>query len=731
LVDTAPPEAYDERYKSWRIDTLPIIPTKWILNPRDGVKDQLKAAVETLRKATVIYIATDAGREGELIAYEIIEWAGVTVPIKRLWFSAQDEESLRRAWANPKDGLETVRLFHAAQTRQRADWLFGMNLTRAASIVFGGNDKRGVLSYGRVQTPTLALIVNRDREIENFVSREYFELTAQVRSGVDTITMKYAPSEDEKRIWKMSDAKALLTKVYGAEGPIQVKREAKRVAPPKPYALSDLQGDANSRFGYSAQQTLDLSQSLYEKHKAITYPRSDCSYLPEEMVKEVPNILRFMIQSRIVPNQPELSKPIVRKATFDNSKLSDHHAIVPTPIRPPIEAMTDGERNLFELVALRFAQVLMPDYEYESTTMTMEASGVPLLARGRVPLVMGWRVLDRTPAEDEQENDDQKELPPLRDGSRGKVTSVDVKAKATQAPMRYTERTLLADMKNVQRLVADPVLKQKLKTTSGLGTEATRSNIIETLKKREFIILGEFGKLSITSTDKGRRLIDSLPTVLTLPGLTAAWEDLLESVASGTRTRENALAALTAHMVKQLAYVLKSAPPPRGSGSPSPSPIDARPATSKPVGKRTPSPSHARPNAAAMDGPTSSSRPPPPCEAPDCPTCAKAMKWRLNKKKQTGFWGCSAYPTCTATIDPNRGDARHSRVSYSRAPDCPNCSKRMRLINGSKGPFYGCTGYPQCSTTVDVTTGDSQDHSGSSAGRGISMPMKPTFRRYG
>lgn len=548
MVDTAPPEAYDEKYKSWRIDDLPIVPKQWILEPRDGVKDQLKAVIATLKIATVIYIATDAGREGELIAYEIIERAGVRVPIKRLWFSAQDEESLRRAWANPKEGSETVRLFHAAQTRQRADWLFGMNLTRAATLVFGTGHGKGVLSYGRVQTPTLALIVQRDREIENFKSREYFELTAHVRSGSHGMTMKYAPTEKDKRIWKRADADAMLAKVATAEGPICVKREAKRVVPPKPYALSNLQGDANSRFGYSAQIILDLAQSLYEKHKAITYPRSDCNYLPEEMAKEVPTILRFLIQTQVVPNHPDLAKPLLRKSIFDNTKLSDHHAIVPTPIRAPMEQMTEGERNLFELIAMRFAQILLPDYEYEAPTMTMDANGVPLIARGRVPTRMGWRDLDRTPSEEEQEDGDQKELAPIRDGSPGKVSSADIMSKATQSPKRYTERTLIEDMKNVQRLVEDPLLKQRLKETSGLGTSVTRSNIIETLKKREFINLGGPGKRSITSTEKGRRLIDLLPKVLTLPGLTAAWEDLLESVASGARSRDDALSALTAHM---------------------------------------------------------------------------------------------------------------------------------------------------------------------------------------
>jgi DNA topoisomerase-3 len=679
LVDMAKPEAYDEKYRRWRIDDLPIVPKDWILEPRDGVKDQLKVAVETLRKATVIYIATDAGREGELIAYEIIERAGVRVPIKRLWFSAQDEESLRRAWANPKDGSETVRLFHAAQTRQRADWLFGMNLSRASTIVFGSGNGKDLFSYGRVQTPTLALIVARDREIESFKSREYFELSAQVRSGTHGLTMTYAPTDDEKRIWSRGDAEVALRKITNAQGTIRVKREAKSQSPPKPYALSDLQGDANTRFGYSAQVTLDLAQSLYEKHKAISYPRSDCNYLPDEMVKEVPNILRSLLLTQVVPNHPQLATPLVRKANFDSSKLSDHHAIVPTPIRAPVEQMTPDERNVFELVAMRFAQILLPDYEYEATTMVMDANDVPLTARGRVNRRMGWRDLEAPPSEEdkerEQEEGDRKELPPIRDGSPGAVSSAQVLSKATQAPKRYTEKSLLADMKNVGRLVKDERLKKVLKETSGLGTEATRANIIETLKKRDYIRLGGPGKRMITSTELGRRLISSLPEVLTLPGLTAAWEDLLESVANGKTTREAALSALTTHLERQLAEVIKS-----------------RPVMAEPL-------------------PANS-------EAPCCPQCSKPMRWRVNRKTEKGFFGCSGYPDCKATIDPNK-DASSQKRTYGRAPDC-QCGKRMRLIQGRMGPFFGCTGYPVCRTIVDVATGNAIDQN--------SGP-KPTYRR--
>src|SRR6185437_1664242 len=475
------------------------------------------------------------------------------------WFSAQDEASLRKAWANPKEAAETVRLYHAAQTRQRADWLFAINLTRAATLVFGTG--RGVLAYGRVQTATLALIVQRDREIERFTARQYFELNAVVRSGPHALVMRYAPTADAMRLWKREDATGMRARILNAQGSIRVKREAKRQGPPKPYALSDLQGDANTRFGYPAQITHDLAQSLYEKHKAITYPRADCNFLPEELACEVPRILGFLIQTQVVPNHPQLATPLLRKANFDNSKLSDYHAIVPTPIRAPLEQMTEGERRLFGLIALRFAQILLPDYEYEATIVTLAINEVPLEARGRVHLKMGWRDLERSPPEDEQEDSGQEVLPPIRDGSPGKISSVEVQQKATQAPKRYTERTLLADMKNVHRHVAEPGLKRKLKTTSGLGTEATRSQMIESLKRRELITLAGANRREIISTHSGRRLIDLLPRMLTLPGLTAAWEDLLEAVALGTRTREDVLAALTTHMRKHLTLLIDSKPP--------------------------------------------------------------------------------------------------------------------------------------------------------------------------
>jgi len=720
LVDTAPPEAYDQRYARWRMEDLPIVPQEWILEPREGVKDQLKAAIATLRIATVIYIATDAGREGELIAYEVIERAGVKVPIKRLWFSAQDEESLRKAWAHPKEASETVRLYHAAQVRQRADWLFGMNLTRAATLVYGGG--KGVLPYGRVQTPTLALIVQRDREIESFKSREYFELNAHVRSGPHGVTMHYAPSEDERRIWKREDAQALLASLQNAEGTMRVTRQAKRQSPPRPYALSDLQGDANSRFGYSAQATLEHAQALYERHKAITYPRSDCNYLPDEMARDVPTMLRFLIQTQCVPNHPDLAKPLLRRAYFDSSKLSDHHAIVPTPIRAPIELMSEGERNVFALIAMRFAQLLLPDYEYEATIMEMAVNGVHLEARGRAPRIKGWKDLDRTATEEEQEDGDQKELAPIRDGSPGKISSVVVMQKATQAPKRYTERTLLADMKNVHRHVDEPVLKRTLKRTSGLGTEATRASHIEGIKKREFAVLdGRGTPPSITSTTSGRELIDRFPRVLTLAGLTAAWEDLLESVAVGTCTREDALAALTAHMRKQLALVVKSRPPPE---SPAPAPqLASSIAADNPLTPKRSAQSSVRADARGRSAPAGA--------APPCPRCSSPMKWRINRKSGSGFWGCTRYPDCTATVDPAASETRSPRETYGRPPDCPTCSKRMRLIQGSRGPFFGCSGFPACRTSVDAATGDAQDGALGPAGRSSASAPRPSFRRFG
>jgi DNA topoisomerase III len=523
------------------------------------------------------------------------------------------------------------------------------------------------------------------------------------------VTMRYAPIEEHARLWSRADAEALRERIQDAQGTVRVMREAKRQSPPKPYALSDLQGDANTRFGYSAQTTLDLAQSLYEKHKAITYPRSDCNYLPEEMARDVPRIVGFLIQTQVIPSHPELAKPLVRKTHFDNTQLSEHHAIVPTAIRAPVEQMVEAERNLFELIARRFAQILLPDYEYEATTMTLLVKEVPLEARGRVPLKMGWRDLDREPTEEEQADGDMRALPPIRDGSAGRVSSVEVMQKATQAPKRYTERTLIMDMKQVHRRVAEARLKALLKANSGLGTEATRAHMIESLKKREFIVLGGSRKREITSTLSGRRLIDLLPEVLTMPGLTAAWEDLLESVAQGTRTREDALEALTLHMRKQLNAVIHSKPTPSTPSSPnsaSPAPILKQPDAGRS------NPANTTHNAAP---PLSD------CEVPLCPSCGRPMKWRLNSRTQYGFWGCSAYPRCMATVDP----ARQARPTDEPPPNCPSCSKPMRLKQGSRGAFFGCTGWPKCRSTLDASTGGrpSTGHSGG----GLAPSPRPRF----
>lgn len=654
LVEQVFPEEYDPAYKKWSMDHLPIIPQQWITKPVSKTRSQYRVVIGLLKKAKHVIIATDAGREGELIARELMSDAKFKGQIQRLWVSSLDDESLRKALDNLLDGKAKEGLYHAALCRQRADWLYGMNLSRAATMALA--PPKTVFSYGRVQTPTLAMIVKRDLEIENFKPKDYFEVLAQVQAQSGTVTMRYAPGE-EQRMWKREEAEAIIAKIHNAQGPISVKTEKKRKGPPRPYSLSDLQGDANQRFNLSAAQTLEIAQALYERHKAISYPRADSNYLPEEQVSDIPRILGHLNDAGLLP--VAINKPMIRKSVFNTAKVneSDHHAIIPTTTKPPVGAMSDVERKVYGLVVTRFLMQLLPDYEYKATTMIlMAAKDVPLVAKGQVPLVQGWRVLEgKKASKPGAEDEENKELPPIQDGETGTVTDAQIDVKSTKPPARYTEKTLLKDMGNIQKYVEDPKFKKILKESSGIGTEATRASIIEVLKKRGFIKVEN--KRHLVSQPLGRALIQALPEKMYHPALCAAWEDYLESLAAGQRSYDEVISALTQQMTKMLEEI-------KGTER-----VEVKGYTPK-GGKKAP--------------------PRPEGDAPPCPKCGGETDWRHGK--HGGFWGCKKYPDCTGIVN----------VADPNAPQCPECGKSMRKRKGAYGDFWGCTDYPNCKGIINI-----------------------------
>lgn len=531
LLAQVDPEGYDPSLKRWDITSLPIVPEKWKTAIKNSGKAQMKVIKDLLGKANEVVVATDADREGEMIAREILEYARYRGPVSRLWLSALDPESIRKALKKLKPGVETESLYHAALARSRADWLVGMNMTRASTLVAQASGVKGVVSVGRVQTPTLALVVRRDREIEGFRPVDYFEVVAAVSSDGHSFPMRYSPGE-EKRILKVEDARAIAAAATGSDGPLRVKDEVKREPPPKLFSLSALQSAASARWGWAADKTLEVAQKLYEAYKLTTYPRTDCCFLPEEQEGDT-QMIYANLRATILNHLPDV-RPTIRKTVFNNSKITAHHAIIPTKARAK-DSLDPDAAKLYRLIGASYAAALLPDYEYRSVKGELDAGGVTFTAKGNTPLKPGWKIAFHGGNVADGDAADTK-LPPLKDGALAHVDSAEVESKRTKPPSRFTEGTLIEAMKSVAKYVENPAKKAKLKETSGIGTEATRAAIIKTIRTRGFV--ESQGKFLI-STAKGRDLIawleKSLPS-LADPGETAVWEDGLEEVESGKQS---------------------------------------------------------------------------------------------------------------------------------------------------------------------------------------------------
>ncbi len=422
-----------------------------------------------------------------------------------------------------------------------------MNMSRAATLKLAAPGGKP-MSVGRVQTPVLAMIVDLERKIVNFKPEDYFEITAFVAAASGTIKMRHAPSV-EKRIKDRSAAEALLEKVKGASGPLSVKTEAKKQAPPALLDLNALQQECNSRFGWSADKALKVMQALYEQHQLLTYPRTDCRVLPEEHKSNIPVISdNLSTVGDLKHLASHMKSPVIRSSSYNDAKVTAHHAIVPTNKAPgDLRVLSPDEKKLYLLVSRYWIAAHMPDMEYLQTTITLDANGVPLKASGRQITSPGWKQAfltaggqeDSAAEQDEAEDDvdeDQANLPPLKDRETGKVEKAQLDAKKTKPPSRFTEKSLLQAMKNIAAHVDDSAAKKTLKETSGIGTPATRANVIETLKTRDYI---KVKKRQLLPTDTAYVLIDAMRKTAPSyadPVMTARWEDVLEQIASGPDT---------------------------------------------------------------------------------------------------------------------------------------------------------------------------------------------------
>ena len=534
LVRYAEPDDYGDAWSGkWDLRQLPMIPQTWLLKVPKEADKQFRTVSKLINRAERVVCATDAGREGEHIFRLIYERAGCTRPVERLWVSSLTEEALREGFQNLLPGKTFDLLAAAAQARAKADWLVGMNLTRACSV-----RHRTLLSVGRVQTPTLSLIVKRDRDIRDFKPARYHELVAHLAPGFDAVYVRPGEPDDTgkaqwvRRIDRREEAERILKSAGDQVATVEgVDSRTVRHRPPSLYDLTSLQRDANERFGWSAAETLEAAQALYEA-KLITYPRTESRHLSEDMRPLLGDLLGSL-KNPYAPAALEYLKEgqgkVPGKGYIDNTKLTDHHAIIPT--KEPASSLSPDARQayLYGLIVARFVAIFFPDQVVEETTIRLDLSGHVFLAGGRRQVAAGWRVIDPPR---QQEGGESSDLPELRDGQHVAVKSLDILDKETTPPRPYTDASLLSAMKNAGRSLEDEAQAETLEESGGLGTPATRASVIEALLGRGYVM--RKGK-SLVSTDKGRGLIAAAPQPLRSPELTAVWEQQLRDIESSLK----------------------------------------------------------------------------------------------------------------------------------------------------------------------------------------------------
>lgn len=555
LVTLADPEVYNDKYKTWNLEDLPMLPDKMELAVIKETSKQYGIVRGLMKQPDIdeLVIATDAGREGELVARWIIEKAGFKKPIKRLWISSQTDNAIKEGFSHLRPGKDFDNLYKAAQCRAEADWLIGLNVTRALTCKYNAQ-----LSAGRVQTPTLAMIVQRENEIKNFVPKDYW--TIEARANGFTLLWRDKASGNT-RLFDKAKAESIEAKLHGQTGEIiEIKKEAKSEPHPLAYDLTELQRDANKRYGYSAKQTLSIMQSLYERHKILTYPRTDSRHITTDIVPTLPVRLKAMAVGPYAAMAQSLlrNKLNTTSRLVDNSKVSDHHAIIPTEQPVRLSELSNEERNIFDLVAKRFLAVLSPACQYEQTTVRVEAAGEQLFARGKVMKSLGWKaVYDDRGSQDDYSDDEDREqsLPPMQKGDRLKLLTVKSVNRKTKPPARYTEATLLSAMEHPGKHIEDEALREALDRSSGLGTPATRADIIEKLFSTFYI---ERKGKEIIPTAKGIQLIDLAPSELRSAELTAKWEQQLYDISRGKADAISFMNHIRAHASKLVSAVVAS-----------------------------------------------------------------------------------------------------------------------------------------------------------------------------
>ncbi len=624
LVEAIPPEGYGEQYKHWSIEQLPIIPEHWRVEVKTKTAAQFKIVKQWIGQASDLVIATDADREGEMIAREILDLCGYRGTVQRLWLSALNDASIRKALAALRPSSETLPMYYSALARSRADWLIGMNLSRLFTLLGRQAGYQGVLSVGRVQTPTLRLVVDRDREIAQFVSVPYWTVDVMLSHAGHPFTANWVPpantTDAAGRCLQQPIAQhaADLIRTSPKAQLLTVETERVREAAPLPFDLGTLQEVCSRQLGLDVQETLDITQSLYETHKATTYPRTDSGYLPESMLADVPAVLDALLATD--PTLHALIGQIdrtQRSRAWNDSKITAHHGIIPTLEPIKLSAMTEKEQAVYGLIRANYLAQFMPLHEFDRTTATFSANDQALRATGKQVIILGWRLalINSGPEfTDDEPAQRSQTLPPLSIGTHGRVGHVDLKALKTLPPKPLTQGELVKAMKTVAKLITDPRLKQKLRDTTGIGTEATRAGIINGLLDRGYLM--KKGR-AIRASEAAFTLIDTVPAAIADPGTTAIWEQTLDMIEAGQMTLET-------FIEKQAAWVTQLIKQHRSQ--------------------------------------TLSIKLPP---APACPLCGASMRQRTGKNG--AFWSCTRYPDCKSTLPVEASSSKRSQPSKRRA----------------------------------------------------------------
>ena len=633
VLRQAEPEEYDPKLKRWRAEDLPILPDEWRLVVNESAAQQFAVVKGLIERADEIVHGGDPDREGQLLVDEVLDYLGNEKPVRRILINALDDKSIHDALGDLRDNADFLPLKRSALARARADWLIGMNLSRAYTLAArrAGHD-RLVLPIGRVKTPTLALVVRREREIENFKPATYYLLDAMFRhekSG-ESFHARWKPSEErtpldpEGRLVDEKAAQAALSS-FGTEPQdakvTRYERKKKEEPPPLPFSLSALQVLAGKRYGYEPQQVLDTAQKLYEE-KLTSYPRSDAEYLPVNQHKDAAKILGNLaaLDGSELGAWARAADAKQKSRAWNDAKISAHHAIIPTTV--PVNLMRLGtvERNIYELIARAYIAQFHPNYVYDQTKVEVTYHGELFAASGRTERAAGWRAMYRTAKNEEdaeKEDEESAVLPPMKKGDAADYVSAELGTRQTKPPTRFTPATLLQGMKEIHKYVKDEAAKKMLRDVSGIGTEATRASIIEDLIRRKF--LNAAGKKKVlTPTAEAYLLIDALPDTMTYPDATAVWEDRLHSMAQGEGTPEEFLAGQAA-FARDLCAAALTATIAGGGGVP-------------------------------------------------CPACGRGVMQK-RKGKHGDFWGCSAFPQCRMTANDAGGkpDFTGKRIPRSAA----------------------------------------------------------------